>query len=110
MGPRRYDVTPPAAESQDRPAIAHEPTIAPLVAHQRTVAAAVPPTTIPAPLPRHSSMDSGEAPAPDGPGVNFPAGNDDFRAARNRCAAACRRFNETPEDATADVRSMRWLE
>ena len=42
--------------------------------------------------------------------ISFPAGNDDFRAARNECARACRRFNETPEDAAPEVRCRRWLE
>jgi len=51
--------------------------------------------------------DSDVAPAV---GVAFPAGNDDFRAARDRCAKACRRFNETPEDSPGDVRSGRFLE
>ncbi|KAK3690185.1 trimeric LpxA-like protein [Podospora appendiculata] len=43
-------------------------------------------------------------------GIIFPAGNDDFRAARDRCAQACRRFNNTPEDASPDVRSSLWLD
>ncbi|KAK3934617.1 trimeric LpxA-like protein [Diplogelasinospora grovesii] len=43
-------------------------------------------------------------------GIAFPAGNDDFRAARNRCAQACRRFNNTPEDAAPELRSSRWLD
>ncbi|KAK0724192.1 trimeric LpxA-like protein [Lasiosphaeris hirsuta] len=43
-------------------------------------------------------------------GVSFPAGNDDFRAARDYCAQACRRFNETPEDALPEVRSGRFLD
>jgi len=43
-------------------------------------------------------------------GTAFPAGNDDFRAARNYCAQACRQFNNTPEDAPPEVRSSRWLE
>jgi len=43
-------------------------------------------------------------------GVAFPAGNDDFRAARDRCAQACRRFNDTPEDSPGEVRSSRFLE
>lgn len=42
--------------------------------------------------------------------ISFPAGNDDFRAARNNCARACRRFNETAEDAPPAVRIKRWLE
>jgi hypothetical protein len=42
--------------------------------------------------------------------ISFPAGNDDFRAARNDCARACRRFNETPEDAAPEIRCKRWLE
>ncbi|KAK0625121.1 trimeric LpxA-like protein [Bombardia bombarda] len=44
------------------------------------------------------------------PGIAFPAGNDDFRAARNRCAQACRRFNGTPEDAVPEVRSSLYLD
>ncbi|KAM7190447.1 Trimeric LpxA-like protein [Naviculisporaceae sp. PSN 640] len=43
-------------------------------------------------------------------GISFPAGNDDFRAARNYCAQACRQFNNTPEDAPPEVRSSRWLD
>ena len=43
-------------------------------------------------------------------GVAFPAGNDDFRAARDRCSQACRRFNETPEDSPGEIRSRRFLE
>ncbi|KAK4447850.1 trimeric LpxA-like protein [Podospora aff. communis PSN243] len=43
-------------------------------------------------------------------GVAFPAGNDDFRAARDRCAQACRRFNETPEDSPGELRSSRFLD
>ncbi|KAB5536253.1 hypothetical protein GE09DRAFT_1063093 [Coniochaeta sp. 2T2.1] len=42
--------------------------------------------------------------------ISFPAGNDDFRAARNSCARACRRFNETPEDAAPEIRCTRWLD
>jgi hypothetical protein len=42
--------------------------------------------------------------------ISFPAGNDDFRAVRNDCARACRRFNETPEDAPSEIRCNRWLE
>ncbi|KAK3955214.1 hypothetical protein QBC32DRAFT_253704 [Pseudoneurospora amorphoporcata] len=43
-------------------------------------------------------------------GVSFPAGLDDFRAARDRCAQACRRFNSMPEDATPDVRTSLFLD
>jgi len=43
-------------------------------------------------------------------GVAFPAGNDDFRAARDRCAQACRRFNDTPEDSPGELRSTRFLD
>ncbi|KAL0467588.1 trimeric LpxA-like protein [Neurospora intermedia] len=43
-------------------------------------------------------------------GVSFPAGLDDFRAARDRCAHACRRFNSMPEDATPDVRTSLFLD
>ncbi|KAK3314085.1 trimeric LpxA-like protein, partial [Apodospora peruviana] len=42
--------------------------------------------------------------------IAFPAGNDDFRAARDRSAQACRWFNNTPEDAPPEVRSSRWLD
>jgi len=51
-----------------------------------------------------------EADAVHAAGVAFPAGNDDFRAARDRCAQACRRFNETPEDSPGELRSSRFLE
>jgi hypothetical protein len=44
------------------------------------------------------------------PEVIFPAGNSDFRAVRNRCARACREFNNTPDDADPEERSQRWLE
>jgi hypothetical protein len=44
------------------------------------------------------------------PEVIFPAGNSDFRAARNRCARACREFNTTPDDADPEERSQKWLE
>ncbi|KAK3367739.1 trimeric LpxA-like protein [Podospora didyma] len=47
----------------------------------------------------------------DGPArVAFPAGTVEFRAVRNRCAQACRRFNETPEDAAPAQRSNLWLD
>ncbi|KAK4097267.1 hypothetical protein N658DRAFT_294761 [Parathielavia hyrcaniae] len=42
--------------------------------------------------------------------VIFPAGNPDFRAARNRCARACRVFNSTPDDADPEERCQKWLE
>ena len=42
--------------------------------------------------------------------VIFPAGNSDFRAARNHCAKACRKFNATPDDADPEERSRKWLE
>ncbi|KAK3904172.1 trimeric LpxA-like protein [Staphylotrichum tortipilum] len=42
--------------------------------------------------------------------VIFPAGNSDFRAARNRCAQACREFNRTPDDADPEERSRKWLD
>ncbi len=51
----------------------------------------------------HSSLP------PMGP-FSFPAGNDDFRAARDRCARACRAFNDTHEDAAPTERATRWLE
>ncbi|KAH8895862.1 trimeric LpxA-like protein [Thozetella sp. PMI_491] len=41
---------------------------------------------------------------------SFPAGNDDFRAARDRCARACRAFNDTHEDAAPSERASRWLD
>ncbi len=44
------------------------------------------------------------------PEVIFPAGNSDFRAVRNRCARACREFNNTPDDADPEERSQKWLE
>jgi acetyltransferase-like isoleucine patch superfamily enzyme len=44
------------------------------------------------------------------PEVIFPAGNPDFRAARNRCARACREFNSTPDDADPEERSQKWLD
>ncbi|KAH6614423.1 trimeric LpxA-like protein [Chaetomium sp. MPI-SDFR-AT-0129] len=44
------------------------------------------------------------------PDVIFPAGNPDFRAGRNRCAKACREFNNTPDDADPEQRSQRWLD
>ncbi|KAK1750463.1 trimeric LpxA-like protein [Echria macrotheca] len=54
-----------------------------------------------------SSEESDVAPAV---GIAFPAGNDDFRAARDRCAQACRLFNETPEDSPAETRSRLFLD
>lgn len=60
------------------------------------------------------SSDSTIASTPDEatyfPEVVFPAGNSDFRAARNRCARACREFNTTPDDADPEERSQKWLE
>jgi hypothetical protein len=62
------------------------------------------------------SSDSTIASTPDEseithlPEVIFPAGNPDFRAARNRCARACREFNSTPDDADPEERSQKWLE
>lgn len=44
------------------------------------------------------------------PPIGFPAGNDEFRAVRNHCARACRRFNEIPEDAEMSTRVAAWLE
>ncbi|KXX78345.1 putative maltose O-acetyltransferase [Madurella mycetomatis] len=44
------------------------------------------------------------------PEVIFPAGNNDFREVRNRCARACREFNNTPEDADPEKRSQKWLD
>ncbi len=51
-----------------------------------------------------------ESPLPHTTGTAYPAGNDDFRAARDCCSQACRRFNETPEDASPELRSSRFLE
>nr|CDP29888.1 Putative protein of unknown function [Podospora anserina S mat+] len=42
--------------------------------------------------------------------VSFPAGQGDFRSVRNSCAAACRAFNSTPEDADVKVRGEKWLD
>lgn len=57
-----------------------------------------------------SVMDSSDE-FDDGWGaISFPAGNDDFRQARNACAQACRQFNDTPEDAPPEIRVRRWLE
>ncbi|KAK0671553.1 trimeric LpxA-like protein [Cercophora samala] len=42
--------------------------------------------------------------------VSFPAGEPDFRSVRNSCAAACRAFNSTPEDADAKIRGEKWLD
>lgn len=42
--------------------------------------------------------------------IAFPAGNDDFRAVRNHCSRACRKFNDIPEDAPAESRVAAWLE
>ncbi|KAJ4285982.1 hypothetical protein N0V88_008169 [Collariella sp. IMI 366227] len=44
------------------------------------------------------------------PEVIFPAGNSDFRAIRNRCAKACREFNNTPDDADPEERTQKWLD
>ncbi|KAK4247467.1 trimeric LpxA-like protein [Corynascus novoguineensis] len=51
-----------------------------------------------------------EADSPHFPEVIFPAGNSDFRAVRNRCAQACREFNNTPDDADPEERSQKWLD
>ncbi|KAL2023302.1 hypothetical protein VTK56DRAFT_3040 [Thermocarpiscus australiensis] len=55
-------------------------------------------------------LDGPEEPGTSMPKVYFPAGNSDFRAVRNRCARACRDFNETPEDADPEKRSQKWLD
>lgn len=36
--------------------------------------------------------------------VAFPAGNDDYRAQRLRCAKACRDYNSLAEDTLAEER------
>jgi hypothetical protein len=43
-------------------------------------------------------------------GTSFPAGNDDFRAARDHAALACRRFNAVPDTAPPHQRVTAWLE
>ncbi|KAL1861602.1 hypothetical protein VTK73DRAFT_7001 [Phialemonium thermophilum] len=55
-------------------------------------------------------MDGYTESNPARPAISFPAGNDDFRKVRNDCARACRRFNETPEDAPPEVRVRRWFD
>jgi hypothetical protein len=40
--------------------------------------------------------------------IGFPAANDDFRAARNACATACRAYNELHDDAPREEREARW--
>ncbi|KAH7060576.1 trimeric LpxA-like protein [Macrophomina phaseolina] len=40
--------------------------------------------------------------------VPFPAADDDFRAARLRCAMACQMYNQMPENATVEHRSRLW--
>ena len=41
--------------------------------------------------------------------IAYAGGNDDFRKARADCAAACRAYNEIPEDAPAEVRVAKFL-
>ncbi|KAL2020517.1 hypothetical protein VTK56DRAFT_8317 [Thermocarpiscus australiensis] len=67
------------------------------------------PTRISTPL-TVEDLDGPEEPGTSTPKVYFPAGNSDFRAVRNRCARACRDFNETPEDANPEKRSQKWLD
>lgn len=40
--------------------------------------------------------------------IRFPAGDDDHRAARLRCAMACQAYNMMPENATVEQRSKLW--
>lgn len=44
------------------------------------------------------------------PSIAFPAGNDDFRAARNRCSDAVRRFNSTADTTSSVERAKLWKE
>lgn len=40
--------------------------------------------------------------------IAFMSGNDDFRAARLRCALACQEYNKLPEDVAIDDRVRGW--
>lgn len=40
--------------------------------------------------------------------IAFMSGNDDFRAARLRCALACQEYNKLPEDVAIDDRVEGW--
>lgn len=40
--------------------------------------------------------------------IAFMSGNDDFRAARLRCALACQEYNKLPEDVAIDDRVDGW--
>lgn len=42
--------------------------------------------------------------------VAFMSGNDDFRAARLRCALACQEYNKLTEDASIEDRVTGWME
>lgn len=41
--------------------------------------------------------------------IAFMGGNDDFRAARMRCALACEKYNKLKEDAPLEDRINAWL-
>ncbi|KAI3393354.1 hypothetical protein diail_4435 [Diaporthe ilicicola] len=41
--------------------------------------------------------------------IGFMSGNDDFRAARLRCALACQEYNKLTEDASIEDRVTRWM-
>lgn len=40
--------------------------------------------------------------------IAFMSGNDDFRAARLRCALACQEYNKLPEDVAIEDRVEGW--
>lgn len=40
--------------------------------------------------------------------IAFMSGNDDFRAARLRCALACQEYNKLPEDVSIEDRVSGW--
>lgn len=40
--------------------------------------------------------------------IAFMSGNDDFRAARLRCALACQEYNKLPEDVSIEDRVEGW--
>lgn len=58
---------------------------------------------------RVKKMDAFENTASQFPKIAFPAGNNDFRTARNRCSLACKRYNEIAEEATVDERVAAFL-
>lgn len=41
--------------------------------------------------------------------IAFKSGNDDFRAARLRCALACQEYNKLPEDVAIEDRVDGWM-